>query len=63
VEIKSGTTTAKGSATDALLWLKRGLWMMAKFMRSMINGTPLWSIFVKKKITKVMAKNIKIQKS
>merc|ERR1712227_759260 len=38
VEIDAKTTTASGSATDALLWLKRGLWMMAKFMRSMING-------------------------
>merc|ERR1711990_709685 len=37
-EIKNGTTESKGSATDALLWLKRGLWMMVKFMQSMLNG-------------------------
>jgi len=38
VEIEAKSTLASGSATDALLWLKRGLWMMAKFMRSMLNG-------------------------
>ena len=38
VEIDAGTTAKGGSATDALLWLKRGLWMMAKFMQSMLNG-------------------------
>ena len=27
-EIEQGTTEAKNSATDALLWLKRGLWMV-----------------------------------
>merc|ERR1712235_197487 len=37
-EIEQNTTQAAGSATDALLWLKRGLWMMAKFMQSMLNG-------------------------
>ena len=37
-EINNGTTESKGSATDALLWLKRGLWMMVKFMQSMLNG-------------------------
>jgi hypothetical protein len=38
VEIDAKSSTAKGSATDALLWLKRGLWMMAKYMRSIIDG-------------------------
>ena len=37
-EIDGQTTTKGGSATDALLWLKRGLWMMAHFMNSMLQG-------------------------
>ena len=37
-EIEQNTTQVAGSATDALLWLKRGLWMMSKFMQSMLNG-------------------------
>jgi len=37
-EIDEKSTTRSGSATDALLWLKRGLWMMVKFMQSMLNG-------------------------
>ena len=37
-EIKAKTTSNSGSASDALLWLKRGMWMMAKFMRSMMEG-------------------------
>ena len=46
-EIEQNTTQAAGSATDALLWLKRGLWMMAKFMQSMLNGE-LFDILTKK---------------
>jgi len=38
VEIDAKSTTAKGSATDALLWLKRGLWMMARFLRGLLDG-------------------------
>ena len=41
-EIEQNTTQAAGSATDALLWLKRGLWMMAKFMQSMLNGKKIF---------------------
>ena len=37
-EIEQNTTQAAGSVTDALLWLKRHLWMMEKFMKSMLNG-------------------------
>ena len=40
-EIEQNTTQTAGSATDALLWLKRGLWMMAKFMQSMLNGNAI----------------------
>ena len=38
VEIDAKSTQAKGSATDALLWLKRGLWMMARFLRGLLDG-------------------------
>lgn len=38
VEIDAKSTEAKGSATDALLWLKRGLWMMARFLRGILDG-------------------------
>ncbi|CBY22881.1 unnamed protein product [Oikopleura dioica] len=37
-EIDAKSTEAKGSATDALLWLKRGLWMMARFLRGLLDG-------------------------
>ena len=39
VEIDAKSTEAKGSATDALLWLKRGLWMMARFLRGLLDGS------------------------
>lgn len=40
-EINNSTTESSGSATDALLWLKRGLWMMYHFFNELVqtNGT------------------------
>lgn len=37
-EIKNKSTTAKGSATDALVWLKRGLWLFCQFLSNVIDG-------------------------
>lgn len=37
-EIAKRTTTSKGSATDALVWLKRGLWLFCQFLSNVIDG-------------------------
>jgi len=37
-EINKKTTTSKGSATDALVWLKRGLWLFCQFLTNVVNG-------------------------
>lgn len=37
-EVTKNTTTAKGSATDALVWLKRGLWLFCQFLTNVVNG-------------------------
>jgi len=36
-EIDAGTTAKSGSSTDALLWLKRGLWMMYYFFSEIVE--------------------------
>ena len=36
-EIDAGTTEKKDSATDALLWLKRGLWMLYYFFEKVVE--------------------------
>merc|ERR1712226_843068 len=37
-ELDSKTHKNSGSATDALVWLKRGLWLFCKFLKSLVNG-------------------------
>ena len=37
-EINKKTTTSKGSGTDALVWLKRGLWLFCQFLTNVLNG-------------------------
>jgi len=37
-EIDNKTTTKKGSATDACMWLRRGLWLFCKFLLNVVNG-------------------------
>eukprot|EP00041_Stephanoeca_diplocostata_P006384 m.82468 g.82468 ORF g.82468 m.82468 type:complete len:226 (+) comp16339_c0_seq2:229-906(+) len=38
IEIDSGTTNASGSATDALLWLKRALSFIRVFLQCLLDG-------------------------
>jgi len=37
-ELKQNSTKAKGSGTDALVWLKRGLWLFCQFLTNVVNG-------------------------
>merc|ERR1712088_287423 len=37
-ELKQNSTKAKGSGTDALVWLKRGLWLFCQFLLNVVNG-------------------------
>lgn len=37
-EIDNKTTTKKGSATDACMWLRRGLWLFCQFLSNVVNG-------------------------
>jgi pleckstrin family protein A (phosphoinositide binding specific) protein 8 len=39
-EIAKKTTTASGSATDALLWLKRALMFIRVFLGQVLEGQP-----------------------
>eukprot|EP00730_Choanoeca_flexa_P003736 TRINITY_DN11492_c1_g2_i1.p1 TRINITY_DN11492_c1_g2~~TRINITY_DN11492_c1_g2_i1.p1 ORF type:complete len:200 (+),score=51.55 TRINITY_DN11492_c1_g2_i1:39-638(+) len=38
LEVDAGTTKASGSATDALLWLKRALTFIRIFLRELVKG-------------------------
>ena len=51
--------TKAGSATDALLWLTRGLWMMYFFIEIVADGERVASVAFEKAYEKSLAKWIK----